>query len=110
MLPSRHRIKKNADFVRVISSGTKGKFGPFLFFYSPTGEKIRFGVVVSKKVAKLAVVRNWIRRVIQESLRNDPELLAQKTGDAVIMVLSLPQDDLRETIDKALSQWRKKLS
>ena len=110
MLPSRHRIKKNADFVRVISSGTKGKFGPFLFFYSPTGEKIRFGVVVSKKVAKLAVVRNRIRRIIQESLRADSELLAEKTGDAVIMVLSLPEGELRQSIDNALATWRKKLS
>ena len=108
MLPKEHRLKKNSDFVRVISGGTKSKIGPFLFFLNPGTEKMRVGVVVSKKVAKLAVVRNHIRRVIQHSLRENLDVIAERTGDGVIMVLSLPAEDMKATAQKAVDQWLKK--
>jgi ribonuclease P protein component len=109
MLPREHRLKKNAEFVRVLSGGSKFKAGPFLFFFCPGQEKLRLGIIISKKVAKLAVVRNRIRRVIQQLLRDDLDTIGAKTGEGVIMVLSLPGDDLRLIAQKNINLWLKKL-
>ena len=50
------------------------------------GASLRLGIVVSKKVAKLAVRRNRIRRVLREAARKELEL-AGRGKDLVLIAL-----------------------
>ena len=103
MLSARHRLQKNAQVSRVLATGAKKKFGPLLIFTVPSDEPVKFAVAISKKVAKLAVRRNYLRRLILESIRTTLPL-DQLTGEAVIVVLYYPTDPKAE-IEQALKQW-----
>jgi len=105
MLKAINRLKKEADFQRLFEQGKKVKYGPLLLFSLPTEEPLRLGVVVSKKVNKKAVRRNYLRRILQDVARL---LIAnQPTGvDVVAVVLYDPADAHQEFL-KALQQWFK---
>ena len=69
MLPKKNRIPRNT-----FPAYTKQGFRVFsdLFsgtIYPTTDSQVRVSIVVSKKVAKLAVVRNATKRVFYESIR-----------------------------------------
>lgn len=87
LLPKNQRLKKPAEFSAVYQNNqtrAKGQYFivlTFSHFYTvanePTSDTIaevlppsRLGVVVSKKVSKLAVRRNRIKRLIRESYRH----------------------------------------
>lgn len=87
MLAKNSRLKKNKEFDLVFKEG-KTVYGDFL------GVKIRenkleanrFGVLLSTKVSKLAVVRNLYKRRIKDILHQ--QNLKIKTGyDCIIIVL-----------------------
>lgn len=87
MLAKNSRLKKNKDFDLVFKEG-KTAYGSVL------GVKIkenqldnnRFGILLSTKVSKLAVVRNLYKRRIKDILRT--QNAQAKTGyDCVIIVL-----------------------
>jgi len=61
------RLRKRRDFR--FQNFRKWQSENFLFVYSAAG-KGRLGVSLSKKVLKLAVARNRIRRLIWEAFRN----------------------------------------
>lgn len=103
MLSARHRLQKNAQVSRVLESGNKQKFGPLLVFRIPAESAAKFAVVVSKKVAKLAVRRNYLRRLTFETLRTTLPL-ADLTGETVFIFLYYPADPVAE-ITAALKQW-----
>ena len=107
MLKAVNRLKKDSDFGRILNLADKKKFGPLLIFFAPKEEALRFGVVISKKVSKKAVVRNHLKRVIYNLLG---EMLKEIkiTGDFVIIVLYNP-NETSDQIDKALIQWQKSL-
>ncbi|MCX6738225.1 MAG: ribonuclease P protein component [Candidatus Parcubacteria bacterium] len=71
MLPKIHRLRKKKDFERVYKKG-KGFRQGFLFLKSLNNDsKIsRIGIVVSKKVALRAVVRNLIKRRIRAATKD----------------------------------------
>ncbi|MBQ8658159.1 MAG: ribonuclease P protein component [Clostridia bacterium] len=61
------RLKKQADFQKLFSSGKRG-FSPSLtLLYRPHAE-LRMGISIGKKHGK-AVVRNRIKRLIREAFR-----------------------------------------
>ncbi|MBL7054059.1 ribonuclease P protein component [Patescibacteria group bacterium] len=72
MLPKVYRLRKNKDFTKVSKEGDK-------FFLKSFGikwiknelEHSRFGVVVSLKVDKKAVIRNKIKRMFRSIIRED---------------------------------------
>ena len=87
MLAKNNRIKKNKEFDLVFKEG-KTVYGGLL------GVKVRknelnynrFGILLSTKVSKLAVVRNLYKRRIKDILKR--ENLKVKSGyDCVIIVL-----------------------
>lgn len=108
MLPLEHRLKKNSEFAEIIRLGTKVKFGPLLFFYQPSGQVIRFGIVVSKRVSKLAVDRNRAKRIIRAVLNNEKARWINRTGAVVIMVQALPQADEHQEFLHSVDSWLKK--
>ncbi len=71
MLPKENRLTDDYDFRRVKRLG-KNYHGP-LFKLSFARRKVfgpsRFGFVISKKIDKRAVVRNRIKRLLREAVR-----------------------------------------
>lgn len=69
-LNKKNRLKKKRDFEDVFKKG-KAVNGSFLFIkYRKNGLSVsRFGFVVSTKVARSAVERNKIRRILSEVVR-----------------------------------------
>ena len=65
-----HKLKKTDEFSSVFSF-RKRFYGEWLFANIMPNQQNhhRYGLVVSKKVAKLAVKRNYMKRVLRELLR-----------------------------------------
>lgn len=87
MLAKNSRLKKNKEFDLVFKEG-KTVYGEFLGLKIRENnlETNRFGVLLSTKVSKLAVVRNLYKRRIKHTLQQ--QNLKTKIGyDCVIIVL-----------------------
>lgn len=87
MLSVKNRLTAKKDFDRVQRDGRMFQSESFgvLLYNRKDDEPSRFGVVVSKKVSPLANKRNYIRRAISESLRQN--ISKMKDGyDGVILV------------------------
>lgn len=114
MLPSAWRLKKQADFSRVMQGGARFRSRFLLSFYLPSSQnQPRLGITVSKKVVKKAVDRNKLRRQIAElarpMIKSWPKASA---GDIVMVVINLPEGEIFKTlaleIDK-IKTWLAKL-
>ena len=74
----------------------------------PESEKpVKFGIVISSKISKKAVVRNKIRRQIREVLREN--LINIKTGQKVMIVVkntALDKDfkEIRQDLENLLKK------
>ena len=68
----------------------------------------RYGLVVSKKIAKLAVSRNYMKRVLRELLRNQPSSTASGY-DVVLQVRKTFQHSDFQAVQRDLSQLLAKL-
>lgn len=81
MLAKSYRLPHSVSF-----SNTKSFFTPFfrILVKENTLSHNRFGFVVSKKIDKRAVVRNRIRRILQEAVRQN---LTQGSGKDMLFVV-----------------------
>ncbi|OGY08105.1 MAG: ribonuclease P protein component [Candidatus Blackburnbacteria bacterium RIFCSPHIGHO2_01_FULL_43_15b] len=72
MLPHQHRLTSKNDFDQVFSKGKniRGKFFNVIILSNGSSKKSRFGVIVSNKVSKSAVVRNMIKRAIRSFVQD----------------------------------------
>ena len=69
-LPRSARLLRPADFTALRGNAKRTSTSCFLAEYRPTVQiTARLGMAVSRKVSKLAVTRNRIRRAIRESFR-----------------------------------------
>lgn len=110
MLHSANRFHRRNHVNRVYKQGRSVRRGALSMKYrfAPEGDTVRFAVVVSKKVAKSAVVRNRIRRRVFEVLRH--ELSSVKPGfEGVvgvydISVLDLPHKELVSTLQGLIKE------
>jgi len=94
-------IKKTKDFAEVLNNSEKIR-GKKLTLYLQQGagaEELRVGIVVSKKVAPLAVKRNYTRRLIYTFFREHGD--SWKNGVKVVVRVV---KDIRGTKKKALSK------
>jgi len=95
MLSSTNRLRKTNDFKRVFKNGKGVKADNMFVKVRPNKEgAIRIGIIVSKKVAKRAVDRNRIRRILSEGIRAHIHKIKQ--GRDIVMVV-LPGFDLEGT-------------
>ncbi len=70
MLPRENRIKKKKDFEVIFKKSKSFKNNLFILrFLENNLPQNRFGFVVSQKVSKRAVIRNKVRRRLNEAIR-----------------------------------------
>ncbi|MBF2098762.1 MAG: ribonuclease P protein component [Gloeomargaritaceae cyanobacterium C42_A2020_066] len=69
-LPRWHRLRERPAFLRLYRAGKRQR-GPTLTLrvYPHGGDASQFGIVVSQKVSKRAVVRNRLKRLIRVAIR-----------------------------------------
>ncbi len=103
MLPREGRLKKKKDFGLVIKKGKGFKEDLLIlkFICNELG-KNRFGISVSQRVSKKAVVRNKIKRRIASAIGLKPEI--KKGLDIVLIALPGIETknflEIRKTINK----------
>jgi len=97
MLSQANRLRKTNDFKRVFKNGKGSQADNIFVKVRPSKEEAtRIGIIVSKKVAKKAVERNRIRRILSEALRT--HIKKVKQGQDIVIVV-LPGFSLRGTKD-----------
>lgn len=99
-----YKLKKTDEFSSVFSF-KKRFYGEWLFANIKPNQQDhhRYGLVVSKKIAKLAVKRNYMKRVLRELLR--AQVPVASTGyDVVLQVRKAFQHDDFPAIQRDLSQ------
>lgn len=86
MLPKINRLKKTKDIESVFKKGEGYREGVlFLKFAKNNLGFSRFAFIISKKIAKKAVTRNKIKRILREAV--GARLLEIKTGFDVVIVV-----------------------
>jgi ribonuclease P protein component len=110
VLPNQNRLRRREDFAKVYAKGDRyrGTYLNLRMFIDSNDPLTRIGIVVSKKVSKLAVTRNRFKRQLRAIFR---QLLSQlKNGLQIVVtvttVTSKPSyqelwDDLRNLLAKA---------
>ncbi len=85
MLRFENRLRASADFAKCYQSG-KTRHGEFVLVRTKQNKKPenRYGVVVSKKISKRAVIRNRIKRRIVAILRDEAPMAG---GNDVVIVV-----------------------
>ena len=75
MLQKQYRLTHDKDFQRLFSKG-KGVHGSVcsVKFVKTSKSYPRIGIIIGKKVSKLAVIRNRLRRQTREIVRSELEL------------------------------------
>jgi ribonuclease P protein component len=110
MLKRLYRITKKKDFDNIFKNG-RNSFDNFLGF--KIKENIynynRFGIIVSAKVSKKAVIRNKIKRQIREIIRQESDNLG---GNFDCLIITLPpvKEEKYEKISTSLKKHFKKLN
>lgn len=109
MLPRQHRLLATRDFQRIYRRGRSSRSQTLQLRMQENGRPItRFGIVVSNRIAKRAVVRNRLKRRLRESVRPllsrirpgfDVILSAQTGADAA--TLQELRQDLQAVLDRA---------
>ena len=102
MLPLKNRLKKGKDFQRVFD---RGRFISSdlvsVRFLANRMDDTRVGFIVSKKVSKMAVLRNMIKRMLREIIRAN--MAGIKEGfDMIITAKSKISEVQPEDVDENL--------
>ncbi|MFC1638675.1 ribonuclease P protein component [Patescibacteria group bacterium] len=108
MIPKEHRLITKADFARLFKRGrVVHTRGISLKLAKNKRDLTRFGIVISAKVSKKAVVRNKIRRRLRTSVGRRLERIAPGY-DAAIMVrkdaVGLGFNDLDAAVERLLEK------
>lgn len=110
MLPNQNRLRRREDFAKVYAKGAryKGTYLSLRILFDINDPLTRIGIVVSKKVSKLAVTRNRFKRQLRAIFR---QLLSQlKDGLQIVVTVTTVQskpsyqelwDDLKNLLAKA---------
>ena len=85
MFPQEERLTRS-QFDQVFKHGIRVHTPVFLFVYAP-GDGRKGAVVVSKKVAKSAVMRNRLRRQVYTALRT----VGPAVGSSIVLLKSAPK-------------------
>lgn len=80
MLKKRNRITKRSDFLKLKNKGAvnQSPFFGFIFLENIELKESKFGFIISKKISKKAVVRNKIKRILSQIVKENLILLNKK--------------------------------
>ena len=110
MLPNQNRLRRREDFAKVYAKGDRyrGTYLNLRILFDTNDPLTRIGLVVSKKVSKLAVTRNRFKRQLRAIFR---QLLSQlKNGLQIVVTVTAVQskpsyqelwDDLKNLLARA---------
>lgn len=83
------RLRKNSEFQRVRQQGRHITSPLLLLAWAPNEEAtVRIGFVVSKRISKHAVARNFIKRLLSEAVR--PSLSELSLGWDIVLSARSP--------------------
>ena len=103
MFARAHRLRRSHDILTVLRRGMRRSHGPFTCYYNRSASPARATVIVDKKVSKLAVERNKVRRRIRAALK---EIGLPQSGDLIIRAnkesLTLPYQEVVRSIRQCL--------
>lgn len=101
------RLKTPAEYRAVFQDPIRSRSSFFTILATPNNKEVpRLGLVISKRYAKTAVIRNRIKRLIRENFRHHKALL---TGldIAVLMRCSVSQKITANEVNLRLDkQWK----
>lgn len=90
-MKKQNRILKNQDFSKIIKTGKKIHQEDLSFYFIPKQQaNYRIGITISKKVSKLAVVRNKIKRQISAIIM---QLIDDNWNKDVVIIVKISARD-----------------
>lgn len=99
MLPVLHRLKKKKDIESALKSDQAFVYGMLMLKVRENKLPVsRFALIVTKKAARKATIRNRIRRVLGEVIRKKLPLF-NRNVDGVIIVRNRNEVTFREAED-----------
>lgn len=104
------RLRKNTDFQRVRQHGRSSASRLLLLMCAPNNlASVRIGFVVSKRTSKLAVERNYLKRLLAEAIRSLLEKIP--TGWDIVLTakhtsIGAPLTTLRQDLQILLRRAR----
>lgn len=110
MLPKQNRLNKRADFSRVAQSGQTVQSKNFGLAYLDTDDKNtlpKIGFIVSNKISKKAHERNYVKRLLRQTIR---ELVGNiKNGLLLVLlarksILDASSEELKRELESKLKQ------
>lgn len=107
-LPSQHRLKKRSDFDTVYKQGIRRSSRHLIikaFPLSVNPSVTKFGISISRKVSKKAVVRNRIKRQIRSALW----LLFPEISSPWLVVIVVKSEAVECNFDHFLRELRELL-
>ncbi|BBC23688.1 ribonuclease P protein component [Pseudanabaena sp. ABRG5-3] len=110
MLPNQNRLRRREDFAKVYANGDRyrGTYLNLRILFDGNAEFTKIGIVVSKKVSKLAVSRNRFKRQLRAIFRQLLSQLKNRLQIVVTVIASQSKpsyqqlcDDLKNLLAKA---------
>ncbi|SRR5258708_3228166 len=109
MLPKENRLTKKSDFENVRESGRffPSKNFSISFVKRKEGRDSRFGIIVSKKISKLAVDRNRARRIIKEIIRKNIESVKPGYDNVILAKSGILRQNSAKIETELKEAWKK---
>lgn len=109
MLASRFRLKGKNNFARVEIDGklTQSKSFGLAIYNRGDNETSLFGIVISTKISKRAVVRNRVKRIVSDTLRINLNRIKQGLDVIFLMkpsVLKISREELEREINEVITK------
>lgn len=106
-----NRILKNSDFAKIIKIGKRHHTNLMTFYFlKNTNQTYRIGICVSKKVSKLAVTRNLIKRRIiailndKYNTRNFYDIVIIAKNDCTNCSFQMMEQDVESFLKKIIER------
>lgn len=102
-----YRLRKTDEYSSVFSfrKSVRGRY--FVLHYRLTGESARLGLVIGKKLARRAVLRNLLKRMAREHFRRIRESLP--LYDIVVRLAAGPVEASRAALNEDLANLFRRL-
>lgn len=108
MLPKENRLTHRKDFDNTFKKG-KGAFSDILGikFIENNLEESRFGIVVSNKISKKAVIRNKIKRQLREIIHQNLDEIKNRSDVVIICRPGIEKKEFQEIEQTILKTFKK---